>query len=72
MVRSAFRDPIDIGSLAVDGDDLRAHGVSAGPLLGRILAALVEQVIEDPSRNTPDWLLREAAALDKQFRLESQ
>ena len=41
------------------------------PILGRILAGLRDQVIEDPTRNTRDWLLREAAVLDKHFRLES-
>src|SRR3569833_963816 len=71
MLRSAFRDPIDIGALAVDGDDLRTAGIRPGPVLGKILFALVDQVIEDPARNTRDWLLREAAVLDKQFRLES-
>ncbi len=72
MLRSAFRDPIDLGSLALDGDDLRSSGIPAGPLLGKILAGLLERVIEDPSRNTRDWLLREAALLDKRFRLESE
>jgi tRNA nucleotidyltransferase (CCA-adding enzyme) len=71
MLRSAFRDPIDVGSLAIDGDDLRSTGVRPGPVLGKVLTALVDRVIEDPSRNTRDWLLREAAVLDKQFRLES-
>jgi len=71
MLRAAFRDPIDVGSLAVDGDDLRSAGIRPGPVLGKILASLVDEVIEDPSRNTRDWLLREAAVLDKRFRLES-
>lgn len=71
MLRSAFRDPIDLGSLAIDGDDLRANGVPPGPALGRILNALLDSVIDDPSRNTPDWLLREARVLDNRFRLES-
>jgi len=50
---------------------LRSAGVQPGPILGKILFALLDRVIEDPSRNTRDWLLREAAVLDKQFRLES-
>ena len=71
MLRSAFRDPIDLGSLAVDGDDLRAAGVPPGPALGRILYALLDAVIEDPARNTRDWLLRKAGELDSRFRLEA-
>lgn len=48
----AFRDPIEIADLAVDGEDLRAAGVPAGPQMGRVLKALLEQVIEDPALNT--------------------
>ncbi len=51
-VTIAFRDPIEIADLAVDGEDLRAAGVPAGPQMGRMLKALLEQVIEDPALNT--------------------
>jgi tRNA nucleotidyltransferase (CCA-adding enzyme) len=60
MVRSAFHDPIDLGSLAVDGDDLRRIGIPPGQSLGKILQALLETVIADPTRNTADHLLHEA------------
>jgi hypothetical protein len=62
MVRSAWNDAIDLGALAVDGDDLRAAGIAAGPALGRILHELLDAVIEDPSENTRDRLLRRAIA----------
>jgi tRNA nucleotidyltransferase (CCA-adding enzyme) len=71
MLAAAFHDPIDLGSLAIDGDDLRTAGIPPGPALGRILGALLDRVIEEPARNTRDWLLREAAVLDRGFRLES-
>jgi hypothetical protein len=60
LAASALRDPIDLGSLAVDGDDLRRAGIPPGPRLGSILNALLGAVLEDPARNTPDWLLSEA------------
>jgi tRNA nucleotidyltransferase (CCA-adding enzyme) len=63
MLAISLRDPIDLGALAVDGDDLRRAGIPAGPGLGKILQSLLAAVIEDPARNTPDWLLREAARL---------
>jgi tRNA nucleotidyltransferase (CCA-adding enzyme) len=63
MLTTALRDPIDLGSLALDGDDLRRAGIPAGPGLGKILQSLLAAVIDDPARNTPDWLLREAARL---------
>jgi tRNA nucleotidyltransferase (CCA-adding enzyme) len=63
MLAISLRDPIDLGALAVDGDDLRRAGIPAGPGLGKILQSLLAAVVEDPARNTPDWLLREAARL---------
>jgi tRNA nucleotidyltransferase (CCA-adding enzyme) len=63
MQRSAFRDAIDLGSLAVDGDDLRRAGIPSGPALGKILQSLLGAVIADPSRNAADWLLQEAKRL---------
>ena len=45
-IRIAFRDPIELGDLAVDGEDLRDAGIPAGPLLGKILHALLAWVIE--------------------------
>jgi tRNA nucleotidyltransferase (CCA-adding enzyme) len=63
MLTTAFRDPIDLGSLAVDGDDLRRAGIPPGPALGKILLALLDDVINDPSHNTADWLLQQAKAI---------
>ena len=60
MLRSAFRDVIDLGSLAIDGDDLRRAGIPSGPGLGKILQALLAAVIDAPERNAADWLLQEA------------
>jgi tRNA nucleotidyltransferase (CCA-adding enzyme) len=53
----AFRDPIDVADLAVDGDDLRSAGVPPGPALGRTLQRLLELVLEAPSSNTREALL---------------
>lgn len=63
MVASAFRDPVELADLAVDGDDLRRAGIPAGPGLGKILHALLERVIEDPSLNAPGTLLAIAREL---------
>lgn len=62
-VRVAYRDPIAIADLAVDGDDLVAAGVAPGPALGQILTVLRDAVLEDPSRNTRDELLALARQL---------
>jgi hypothetical protein len=62
-LRTAFRDPVEIGDLAVDGDDLRAAGIPPGPLLGRVLALLLEDVLEEPARNRSEWLVQRAREL---------
>jgi tRNA nucleotidyltransferase (CCA-adding enzyme) len=56
-VRFAYRDAIEVGDLAVDGDDLRAAGIPPGPLLGRILHELLDLVLDDQALNRRDPLL---------------
>ena len=58
----AFRDPMAIADLAIDGDDLRRAGVSSGPALGRLLQELLDAVIEDPAANTREALLARVQA----------
>ena len=59
MRATLFRDPIELADLRVTGDDLRRAGIPAGPVYAKILHALLERVLEDPSRNTPEALLAE-------------
>jgi tRNA nucleotidyltransferase (CCA-adding enzyme) len=56
-MRVAWRDPITVGDLVVDGDDLRIAGVPAGRAIGETLARLLEAVLDDPARNTRESLL---------------
>ncbi|HKT08551.1 MAG TPA: CCA tRNA nucleotidyltransferase [Gemmatimonadaceae bacterium] len=62
-MRIAFRDPVEIGDLAVDGDDLLSAGVPAGPGIKTVLERLLDDVLEDPARNTRDALLARVASL---------
>ncbi len=51
-------DPLEAKHLAVTGDDLVTElGIGPGPLIGRLLAALLEEVLEDPTLNSRDRLL---------------
>ena len=68
VLRSAFRDPVALGDLAVDGDDLRSVGVAEGPEMGWVLHRLLDLVLEDPRRNTVEELRRLAAELLKRYR----
>jgi tRNA nucleotidyltransferase/poly(A) polymerase len=62
-LRAALREPVDLRDLAVDGDDLREAGIPPGPALGKILTALLDQVLEDPGLNKRDRLLEAARRL---------
>ena len=53
----AANPPLTLKDLAVKGDDLIAAGVRAGPDVGDALARLLEEVLEDPARNTKEYLL---------------
>ena len=53
----AKQPPLALKDLAVKGDDLIAVGVRPGPDVGEILARLLDEVIEDPARNTKEYLL---------------
>lgn len=57
MVEQALRDPISVKMLKTDGNRLieRFH-VKAGPRIGWTLNALLEEVLEDASRNTEEYL----------------
>jgi tRNA nucleotidyltransferase (CCA-adding enzyme) len=45
--------------LAVNGKDLIGKGITPGKELGDILAAMLSDVIDDPSHNTKEYLLDE-------------
>jgi tRNA nucleotidyltransferase/poly(A) polymerase len=53
--------PLEIGDLAIGGAELRALGLSPGPLYGEILRDLLERVTDDPSLNDRETLMRMVA-----------
>jgi tRNA nucleotidyltransferase (CCA-adding enzyme) len=53
----AAKDPLTVKDLAVKGDDLLAAGVRPGPEVGQTLERLLADVLEDPTRNTREYLL---------------
>jgi tRNA nucleotidyltransferase (CCA-adding enzyme) len=63
LVAAEWGSAVTRGELAVTGDDLLAAGVPSGPALGRVLAGLLEAVVDDPSQNTPDRLVALAGEL---------
>ncbi len=63
LLRAAMRDPIEVADLAIDGDDLRQAGIRPGPEFGVLFGKLLDDVLEDPARNTRDWLVSRVSSL---------
>lgn len=60
MIEEVMRDPVSVGMLAIDGNDLIKIGEKAGPRLGYILHSLLNDVLEDPKVNTKENLIEKA------------
>ena len=56
-------DPLTVRELAVSGDDLAAAGVPPGRAMGEILKKLLDEVLDEPWRNTREHLLARAKEL---------
>jgi tRNA nucleotidyltransferase (CCA-adding enzyme) len=54
------RAPLTLDDPAIGGKDLVKMGSRPGPHFGDILESLLEQVLDDPSRNEPGYLAGEA------------
>ena len=60
LLRHEQSSPHRLSDLAVDGNDLIELGFTPGPELGHVLRDLLHDVVEEPSENTRDTLLRRA------------
>jgi hypothetical protein len=59
MIEEALHDPVTVGMLKIDGTTLiKELNIPAGPTIGLILNALLEEVIEDPQLNTKEFLMK--------------
>lgn len=57
MVDEALRDPISVAMLKTDGSRImELFHAKPGPRLGWTLSALLEEVLDDPKKNSPDYL----------------
>jgi hypothetical protein len=63
-VAAVANDPLEARQLAITGDDLVTQlAIPPGPAIGRLLAALLEAVLEDPTLNSREQLLALARAV---------
>jgi tRNA nucleotidyltransferase (CCA-adding enzyme) len=57
MIEECLRDPISVSQLKIDGNYLMKElKVKPGPRMGWMLHALLEEVLEDPEKNTIEYL----------------
>ncbi len=66
MIEEVLRDPVSVGMLKINGADIiKELGIAPGPKIGFMLNILLEDVIEDPSLNTTDYLVSRVTKLNE-------
>lgn len=66
MIEEVMDDPVSVGMLKIDGSKIMdVTHETPGPKIGFILHALLEEVMEDPKLNTPEYLEGRAQELIK-------
>jgi len=66
MIEEAMRAPISVGMLKIDGAKImEVSREKPGPKIGLILHALLEEVLDDPAKNTGTFLMKRSKELVK-------
>ncbi len=73
MIEEATRDPVSVGMLKIDGRRvIEVTEEKPGPRIGFLLHSLLEEVLEDPSKNTAEALEKRTLELAKKETAELQ
>lgn len=57
-IEGLMHDPLTVADLKIDGNDvMKLLNIKPGPMVGKILNALFEEVLEDPKKNESSYLL---------------
>jgi len=66
LIEKVSKDPISAKMLKINGQDImKILNVSPGPKIGAILKVLLSEVIEDPEKNTKEYLEKRTKELNK-------
>jgi hypothetical protein len=66
MIEEVMRDPISVKQLKVNGEDvMKITGTAGGPHIGFILEILLSEVLENPEKNTVEYLEKRVQGLHK-------
>lgn len=59
MIEEAMRAPVSVGMLKIDGEQImKVTGINPGREIGWILHALFDEVLDEPEKNTSEYLER--------------
>jgi len=71
MIEEVMRDPISVSMLKINGKKImEILNITPGPQIGQILNALLEEVLENPSLNTEEYLSKKTIELSKKSSQE--
>ena len=57
-IEGLMHDPLTVADLKVDGHDvMKTLSIKPGPMVGKILNSLFEEVLEDPKKNEREYLI---------------
>ena len=66
MIEEALRDPVSVKQLKINGDYMVGEmQMKPGPRMGWMLHALLEEVLDDPAKNTLEYLEERVKDLDE-------
>lgn len=66
MIEEAMRAPVSVGMLKIDGAKImETTKLNAGPKIGFILHALLEEALDNPDLNTEEYLQKRAVEMSK-------
>lgn len=65
MIEEVLHDPISVGQLAIDGEYMiKVLDINPGPRMGWILHSLLEEILDDPNKNTKEHLVELVKSLN--------
>jgi len=65
LIEKVQIEPITPKNIKINGNDLINLGIPQGPKIGWILKILLEEIIDNPSKNTKEYLIQRAKELIK-------
>jgi len=66
MIDEVMRDPLSVGMLKISGGRImELCGIEPGPKIGHILHALLEEVLDEPGKNTKEYLEKRVLELNQ-------